>query len=225
MGDTHGTWDFLFKKLDRVPKISDWYLIHVGDVGVGFYGAKDSREFSLLNEKFKARGIEFIAIRGNHDKPDYFDGSINLSNFKLLKDYTVLELNGEKWQFVGGAVSVDRKYRTEGRDYWRNEKFVFDKDQAENCDVLVCHTAPHWIGPACKGGFVQPFLDKDLHLYSELTEEREEVQKLFDICRPKRAFFGHFHRSETNEYHGEGYTCRGRILDILELYDYRNPKY
>lgn len=219
VGDSHGEWQSLFKKIED-NKIFDCVLIQVGDLGAGFNKGHE-RDFVKYNEFFKKRGIDFRACRGNHDHPSYFDGGITFSNFKLMPDYTVVIFGNETWQFVGGAISVDRKYRVEGRDYWRDEKFVFDKDKAVKCDVLVCHSAPIWIGPACKGGFVQPFIDRDIHLYDELVKEREEIQKLFDICRPKKAFFGHFHRSEYNEYHGEGYTCKGRIIDILEFYEYR----
>lgn len=219
VGDTHGEWQSLFKKIED-NKISDCIMIQVGDLGAGFNKGYE-RDFIKYNEFFKKKNIYFYALHGNHDNPAYFDGSINFTHFKLLKDYTELKVNDELWQFVGGAISVDRKYRVEGRDYWRDEKFILNKGKAVKCDVLVCHTAPTWIGPACKGGLVQPFLDKDFHLYDELIQERKNVQELFDICRPKKAFFGHFHRSEYNEYHGDGYTCKGRIIDILEFIEYR----
>ncbi len=36
-----------------------------------------------------------------------FDGFIMLPN-KLLPGYSRLEINGESWLFVGGAVSINR---------------------------------------------------------------------------------------------------------------------
>jgi hypothetical protein len=36
---------------------------------------------------------------------------ILLTNIKLIKDYTVLNLEGNNILFIGGAISVDRKSR------------------------------------------------------------------------------------------------------------------
>jgi hypothetical protein len=221
-GDHHSEYGALFKKIDH-NSITDCLIIMVGDGGEGFVKPDKAQvdHYKRLNEEFKKRNIEYIAIRGNHSCPQWFKGQINYSNFKLIPDYAVLEINGEIWQFVGGAVSVDRKYRVEGRDYWRDETFVLNEEKAVRCDVLITHTAPMWIGPPCKGGFVQPFIDKDVHLYDELIQERKLVGKLFDICQPKKSFHGHFHTHEVSEYSNTNYKCSATILDILEFHEYR----
>lgn len=220
--DHHGEWGALFRKIDA-NKLTNCLVVHCGDQGLGFIGGGE-RDILKYNEWFKARNIEFIGIAGNHDHPIFFDGSINFSHFKALKNYTILKINDEIWQFVGGAISVDRKFRVEGRDYWRDEVFVLDESKAVKCDVLVTHSCPEWIGPASKGGFVEPFFDKDIHLKSELQDERKKISRLYDVCQPKKAFMGHMHRSEVTEYSNQYYTCRARILDILEFYEYRKSE-
>jgi hypothetical protein len=217
--DSHGEWQSLFKKIDHL-QLENCLLIHCGDIGLGFNKGCE-RDIIKYNNWFKERNIEFLGVQGNHENPAYFNGSINFSHFKALKNYTILSINNEIWQFVGGAISVDRKMRVEGRDYWRDEVFVLDKERATKCDVLITHTGPPWIGPSEKGQHMEQYYAKDLHLREELIQERKSIQELYDICRPKKSFLGHFHRHENNTYHGEGYTCKAMILDILEFYEYK----
>lgn len=230
LGDVHGDWHTLFKKLEHFD-VKDCLIVHVGDLGIGFHGGYE-RDMVKKNRWFKSRNIHFLAIRGNHDNPAYFNGSINFSHFKLLEDYTQIKINNELWQFVGGAISVDRKaydrqgkrIRFEGKGYWKDEVFVFKPELTVKCDVLICHTAPLWLGPSEKGQHMDQYYLNDLHLKSELIEERKQIQNLLDICRPRQFYCGHFHRSEWNEYNGDGYTTYARILDILEITEYKKKQ-
>jgi hypothetical protein len=222
-GDHHGKWDIIFNKLDFYT-LKDCIFIHVGDGGEGFITQelKQLRQFNILNERFKKRNIQYYSIRGNHSNKRWFDGSISLSHFKLIQDYTVIKINGETWQFVGGAISVDRVYRKEGHSYWKDEFFIFDPTKAVKCDVLVTHSGPPWIGPNHKGEFVTSFYDRDPTLKDELIVERKLHQDLLDICQPKKHYCGHFHTSEVvKRYIQSGYETESRILDINEFYPYR----
>jgi Icc-related predicted phosphoesterase len=215
-GDNHGDWDFLFKKLEYLS-ISNCLLIGVGDAGVGFsIKRKQERQFELLNSSFKKRGIKYLTIRGNHDDPAYFDGSIKLSNFELIPDYTSRKINGETFLFVGGAVSVDRCYRREGVSYWPDETFVFKPELATECDVLVTHSAPTWIGPIDKSG-IQGFISKDENLWEECCKERLAVEQLFNKSKPKKSYHGHFHKS----YQAYSNGCGATILDINEFIEHK----
>jgi len=223
VGDHHGQWDILFRKIEYYD-LTDCVLLHVGDGGEGFItqSLKQKRQYNILNDRFKKRNIDYRSIRGNHSNKVWFDGSICLSHFKLLPDYTVIKINGETWQFVGGAISVDRVYRKEGISYWKDEIFVLDPEKAVKCDILVTHSAPPWIGPTHKGEFVTGFYDKDPLLKDELILERKLHQDLLDICQPKKHFCGHFHTSEVvKRYIQSGYETESRILNINEFYPYR----
>lgn len=213
LGDHHGNYSAVFDIVNRAG-VQDALLICVGDGGEGFCSKKlQIKQFELLNEQFEDIGVEYWSPRGNHSDPQYFDGSINYSNFKLLPDYSVRQINGEKWLFVGGAISVDRCFRVEGRDYWKDEAFVLDENKAEKCDVLITHTCPSWLGPSHLTGFPTQFYPRDLTLKDELGEERQKMNRLFELTQPKKLYCGHFHMSEC-KYEK---NCWGRILDINEL--------
>jgi len=174
VGDNHGEYDALFNKI-KSYNMSDCILIHVGDGGEGFLPyEKQLRQFEYLNDFFKKYNIEYLSIRGNHSDPSYFDGSINLSNFKLLPDYTTLTLNDKKFLFVGGAISIDRTIRKEGISYWKDEVFKLDESKIQQCDVLITHSAPTWNGPIEKNGMLASFCQKDPTLWDECMEERKQ---------------------------------------------------
>lgn len=219
IGDNHGKYDSLFGKLDQYD-IKDCTLIHVGDGGEGFISPeKQLRQFELLNNRFKKRNIHYLSIRGNHSDPAYFKGQIALSNFELLPDYSVRELNGEKFLFVGGAVSIDRVYRKQDISYWSDELFVFDESKAVECDVLITHSSPTYIGPADKEGIAH-WCNKDATLWDDCLTERKLHDKLFSVAKPKRSYHGHFHLYTQVEHNG----CVSTILDELQIVEHRNYK-
>jgi hypothetical protein len=201
----------------KASEIRNFTLIGVGDLGVGFLDAdKQARQFDYINSFFGGKGIDFIGIRGNHDDPSYFNGSIDRSNFKLLPDYTSLTLNDKEFLFVGGAVSIDRKIRKEGVSYWADEKFFLDHSKIKRCDVLVTHSAPTWSGPFDKSG-ISGWCDRDETLWDECLQERKDHDVLIKLCGASRHYCGHFHTSSSVDFDG----CISTILDELEVKEIR----
>jgi calcineurin-like phosphoesterase family protein len=64
-----------------------------------------------LNKFLHEKDIFMIAIRGNHDNPEYFKGDYKFTNLHLVPDYTVLKLEGQNFLFIGWSISIDRKPR------------------------------------------------------------------------------------------------------------------
>ena len=53
-----------------------------------------------------------VFVRGNHDDPSYFnEEKVNYERFRCVPDYSVINVCGRNVLCVGGAVSIDRKYR------------------------------------------------------------------------------------------------------------------
>jgi hypothetical protein len=214
--DHHGEWDALFRKLEHL-QIEDCVLLHCGDIGIGFKSPdKQHKEIEFVNNRFKKRNIQFKGIAGNHDHREYFQGNVNLSNFELLPDYTYREFNGEKFLFVGGAVSIDRLIRVPNMSWWEDEAFILKPELVDKVDVLITHTAPNWIGDFQKSG-ISGWCEKDPTLWKECVKEREDIAKLIELCGAKKHRCGHFHQSHFSSHNG----CDSRILDILEIVEHR----
>lgn len=219
VGDIHGLWGNLFDRIEA-RDIRDCYLIGVGDLGVGFRYSPEGEVagFEKINEFFKSRNISFLGIRGNHDDPAYFKGEKRprFSHFELLEDYTSLTLNGSKFLFVGGAISIDRLFRKPFVSYWPDEDFVLDKSKVVPCDVLVTHTAPTWNGPFDKEG-IAFYCEKDPQLWDDCFKERKDMDRLLELAKPKHHYAGHFHTYCSVEHNG----CLSRILDELQFHEHR----
>ncbi len=216
LGDHHGEWSYLLDIVDA-KKISDCYLISVGDSGIGFTNKENQEKNNhWLNEEFKERNIVFMAARGNHDDPAYFQGAnrVSLSNFELIEDYTVAEYNGKKIQFIGGAVSIDRTARKEGVSYWEDEAVKLDRDKCKKVDILVTHTAPSWCFPQQFNEMVYGWALEDAYLIGDLSNERVIMDEIFKLCKPYLHLYGHFHSSWTEEING----CKHKLLDINEIW-------
>ena len=217
LGDHHGEWLYLLDIIDD-KKISDCYLISVGDSGIGFTNKENQEKNNhWLNEEFKERNIFFMAARGNHDDPAYFQGAnrVSLSNFELIEDYTMAEYNDKKIQFIGGAVSIDRTARKEGISYWEDEAVKFDREKCEVVDILVTHTAPSWCFPQQFNQTVYDWALEDAYLLEDLTEERAIMDEICKLCKPRLHLYGHFHSSWTERVNG----CIHKLLDINEIWE------
>lgn len=213
LGDIHGDWDSIYRIIERVD-MSNCTLISVGDIGIGFLdAAKQERQNIHVNNFFKSKNIEFLGIRGNHDDPSYFTGDVSYSHFKLLADYTTLILEGKRFLFVGGALSIDRSLRKEGISYWKDESLKLDYKQIIKCDILITHSAPSWSGPLSKPGLVSSLAQKDPTIWDECMEERKQHDILIKLSNPSRHYCGHFHEYSVVDFD----DCVSSILDINQI--------
>lgn len=156
IGDIHGDLDMLKTHITNDEDIRNCNLIIAGDIGLGFKKTKTHfEEYHLLNKWLNEKGINLYLIRGNHDKPEYFNSQlIELSNVIAIEDYTILTINNTNILCVGGAISIDRTYRLrkyserllyfqkiyEGtltdedlasminKGYWENEMPIYNED-------------------------------------------------------------------------------------------------
>lgn len=239
IGDVHGNWNSMIRLIEQ-KDIKDCTMVQLGDFGVGFISERQDRaNVQALNDRLAKLNIMMYVIRGNHDNPAYFDGSWEFSNLKLVKDYTVITVDGDDILLVGGAVSIDRKprlkdmteaakYNIDKESYWYDENFVLDKKRAheiKGCRYVITHTSPDFCWPDNKNGFgplVEHFiLLGDTKLRDDLPLERRNLTKLYNILKENNViekwFYGHFHRTELTVKDGTDF----HLLDINEIHEVR----
>jgi DNA repair exonuclease SbcCD nuclease subunit len=238
LGDTHGNWKHILWMVKQ-KGIKDTTIYHVGDIEVGFIAYdREMENLEWLNEQFKKFNIVFYGIRGNHDNPYFFDGTVNMTNLKLLADYTLVNIEGKGVLGVGGATSIDRRpriveneanirYGNDKKCYWTGEKFILDEDKLEelkpgDVDIVVTHTAPAFCYPRNDNGFapiVDDFARNDGKLKTELTIERGKLNQMYELLNKTQTldkwFYGHFHKHEITLEGNTEFVC----LDINQLYD------
>jgi DNA repair exonuclease SbcCD nuclease subunit len=223
VGDVHGEWDTLKYNIKRYG-YENAYIIQVGDFGVGFrHESEEKRNLFGLNKVLEENSCHLFAIRGNHDDPSRFkerNHPYDYENITLLPDYSELELLGKNILLIGGAVSIDRLFRVEGKSYWSNETFELKLEHEfpykGQYDLVVTHTRPGVCG-AFKGfDNIKYWCDQDSDLIDDLIEESHKLNNLYDLTKPKWWVGGHFHQSLTLSFESTTYRC----LDIHEHYLY-----
>lgn len=153
IGDLHGEFEPLCFSLIHKYNLENCDVIVAGDTGMGFYKPGYYKNiFNRMNKKFKDKNISVYFIRGNHDNPVYFSDDCpvemtGIDNIKLVKDYEVLHLRGYNILCVGGATSIDRRFRRSGIDWWEGESVIENQDFNEPVDVIISHCAPIFIPP------------------------------------------------------------------------------
>lgn len=216
LGDHHSNYDDLLRAMLR-KGLKNARIIHVGDGEEGYPDCWDEEMIDQLDNGFASLGIEYMSIRGNHSNPHVFDGSVMLPNFKLLADYTRLEINGESWLLVGEAISINRIDRELGRTWWAEEEMVLREDLAKPADVLVTHSGPSWLSPPAN-----PLVEYYIRceeaigcstLRQELADEQLRHDRLFELVKPRCWYFGHYHHRAIHKHEG----CEIRQLDLADL--------
>lgn len=204
-GDTHGRIDLGSLSTKKFPEQkmlskSD-YVIICGDFGCLWCGdSEDSYLLSWLSEK----NFTTLWVDGNHE------------NFDLLSKYPVTEWCGGKIQKItdsvfhlmrgqlyniddnriftmGGASSIDRAYRTEGRSWWKDEL----PSRTEYEEAIKTLDSANWdvdyiISHCCATSTARCFRS-DIE-GDELTEFFETLE---EKCKFKHWYFGHHHDDKT----------------------------
>lgn len=234
-GDIHGDFRTVRFKIAE-HSLENMTLIQVGDFGFSFAMGhkiqtedKYAKSLAEFNKSLKVRNLVMYAIRGNHDNPAYFDGRFILSNLKLLPDYTVLDINGQRTLFVGGAISLDRSSREEGKTYWKGEGFNWKPELVKDLtgiDMVVTHNAPTSAikyTDSLRRTDLSHCSRYDQSLVTDVLFEQDQIQEMIDLLKQKNNikqwYHGHFHYHLYNVIDGTAVRC----CEIDSLV-FHNPK-
>lgn len=215
IGDVHGK----FRQYKRIIKDCK-RSIQVGDMGVGFKRLVGGEIKPDHNPPFDSMSQgDHTFIRGNHDNPQactnhhYFipDGSIIDNHIYCL----------------GGAVSIDRAWRTEGYDWWPDEECSVQRLEMEVAlfkdfkpDVVVTHDCPESIA--------RMMMD-ELKIYDKdkfPSRTRQALESMFHFHQPKLWVFGHWHKTITFPVQhtlGTTFKCLGELeYEDIDTDEYRS---
>ena len=226
LADIHGDFYVIEKFCRKNEEKKPITVIQIGDFGAGFSARHNFiSDMDYLNQILAEYNVTLYVIRGNHDDPQYFDGSYNFwSNLKLMADYSVIEVEGKRILLIGGAISIDRLHRVEGRSYWKDEVYKLDEGSLmlkKNIDIVATHTAPSFAYPTKFNSLVYSFADGDPTLLTELTQERVLLDRTYELLKANENpmvewFYGHFHTNHITEYENTTF----RLLDINRFHEY-----
>jgi hypothetical protein len=193
VGDTHGNIGWLRSVVyPAADLVSADAICQLGDFG---FWADDFLKAA------RSSPVPFFFLDGNHENHDLLRELVAGSrapfsfggNLIYLPRGSSLEWGGVVVGFLGGAVSIDRGYRTAGLDWFAAEAIdEHDLAAAENlqgCRVLLTHDAP--------SGFELPLPPvQDPVWRSQLPaceDHRERLADVVDRVRPELVVHGHYH--------------------------------
>jgi len=205
VGDIHGNI-LTFK--EAIKKFPNKQILQVGDFGVGFYPT------DLLIPQL-SENISFI--RGNHDNPKECE---KIPGY--MGNFGCFPLNSRKAFYVSGADSIDKKWRTENVDWWKDEQLdPKTMDEAKELygkikpDIMISHDGPFCIHQVLKAACVCKNPDNEGFGPAVGNFTSKQFDEFLKIHRPKYWIFGHWHVPIRFKYKDTTFIC----LDCFETLD------
>ncbi len=229
-GDWHGNSSWAFGVIRRLPELlpeeQSRIIIHCGDFGI--WPGPGGRSYLRSLDRYLA-SVDAVLwfVDGNHDDHDQLARLPETgTGLGWVSDRVVHIPRGHRWTWhgrtwlgLGGAVSVDKALRTEGKDWWAGEvvswaeaQKVIDEGPA---DVMVTHDAPSLTPLRLPP--VQPawaWAPEDL---VRADKHRALLQTVVDAVEPRWLMHGHYHLDSAAQVvempHGPvevaGFNCDG----------------
>ena len=209
-GDTHADIDwgklaaYRFEKGKKLSKHD--YVLVCGDFGgVWDCGVGDK----YIQRWYNSKPWTTLFIDGNHENHDALDAmpvdewcggkvhKVTDSIIHLMRGQ-IYDIDRRKIFTMGGADSIDKMYRKEGKSWWSREMPSEEEYEealrnvmtAGRVDYVFTHTAPSNVVKRINDSFTTDVLTDRLELYSYLLDF-------------KKWYFGHFHASIQVDIHNK----------------------
>ena len=216
IGDVHGLKYELDILLSNIPEDVN-SVVQVGDMGVGF--GKGDYWHESLNDSLSAVKARFI--RGNHDDP---------GTCRKMSAWIPDGLVENDTMFVGGAWSIDHKWRTIGFDMWEDEELspeefnqIISVYNLVRPSVMITHDCPLSVSK-------ELFIDngKSFSKQQYRTRTGQALEAMFKIHQPKLWIFGHWHSDADKVINGTRFICLDELsyCDVdMETFEVTWPEY
>jgi len=206
------------------------HVIQAGDFGM-WNDNNHQRFLKRVNETAKLYDIHIYFVDGNHEDFPY------LYSFPLEEDGTrrvrsnIHHLpRGFRWNWLGvdflamgGAYSVDRKWRTLNSSYFE-EELITDEDilnavKGGRADVMISHDSP--------AGAPNPVTDDPIrqaegirqfgqHAIYQANLHRQRLKTVTDLTDPALIVHGHYHAHGQKQYTREHTRNRCDVIALDE---------
>jgi hypothetical protein len=200
-GDWHGNTRHGIKMIGLAEELGLRKIIQLGDFGIWTHDESGVKYLDILNEALRLRGIKIYFVPGNHENWDHIAwwmenhprtnaGHVYVrSHILMVPKFLAWTWNDKRFAGVGGATSIDRKYRTPGTSWWAGEQLTDDDVRTisytpgmHDIDYLLTHDAPTTVP--------HPQLKVDL----DSQTHRQRMDEVGKMLRPRQWFHGHYHK-------------------------------
>lgn len=213
-GDWHGDTQWAVAVIHRLAGEGVTTIYQLGDFGL-FPGPSGRKYLDKVAKACNESGVRLVVVPGNHD--DYnriatmhldTEGWLKFPNplydniFFAPRGHTWIE-SDYRFAALGGAGSVDRNLRVEGKSWWPGEEITQEdcntlvKNVADRgwdrLDVLLTHEAP--AGPRLQSmfdGYNRPAWFT-IEIEHACWTQRLRMRDAVDIVKPYLNVHGHWH--------------------------------
>ena len=209
VGDIHGSWGQLNTLINKKnPEI----ILQCGDFG-WFPHLHDTKQKKKKWNQYgiKPQNTKIYWCPGNHENWDSLDEMSKKDDMihEIMENVFYCEFgatltlpDGQIVLFAGGADSIDKQWRTEGVDWWRQEiitEYDFYMLPDIDVDIIVSHTIPRKFIKEFPDEFPGTWLTDKLDLKFK-DPSCKALDQVFDKYKPSQWFSGHFHRYMSGTY-------------------------
>lgn len=244
-GDWHGNTSWARRMIEHCAERDVRVILHLGDFGF-WPGQSGQRYLDNLEACLNERDQLLAFVDGNHeDHLSLNSWSLNDDGVHAIRPHIVhlprgyrWTWHGRVWMSLGGAHSIDRKWRTPYVDWWPEEIIsagdVLRATADGPVDVLVCHDAPEGVSTLTKL-FAENPANVDEVEQALSAANRELVSQVVESTRPSDLWHGHYHLRLEDEIvladgqvtHVHGLDCDGTTVDrnlaFVDLTDLESP--
>ncbi len=193
--------DGLFQLKEKFPSLTKKdYVIVAGDFG----GCFSEKSWEYLQNMMKQLPFTLLFVDGNHENFEKLNGfpmkewnggkiHVLLPDVFHLMRGQIFSIEGKTFFTLGGAESTDKKDRTEGKSWWKEES-ISDEDEENARENLVKHqfqvdyVITHTM-PSCYL-FYPPFYQRSFGRAMNSENRLEHLRQIMDY---HHWFFGHWH--------------------------------
>lgn len=217
-GDWHGNLAWAFGVVRRLPELlpdeQPRIVLHCGDFGI-WPGPPGQRYLRNLDRELEDAGAVLWFVDGNHEDHDALavlpdtptgHGWVSDRIFHLRRGQR-WTWHGRVWMALGGAVSVDRSCRVEGRSWWPQEAITVEQAHevihGGRADVMLTHDCPGSV----LHDFPPPPSWWDPDDLQRAAEHRALLQIVVNSVQPAHLIHGHLHKS----YQLDAVMAHGRV--------------
>jgi len=254
MGDVHGNRSWVRSRLQSIGERGDVRtVIQLGDWGLLWPGASSRRmtdEASTLCQRYD---LDLLIIEGNHDNADALSQRWQDPRNRSADDRALplhladrvavmprgyrFAIAGRTFVCLGGATSLDRGHRTEGKDWWPAEAITDEQvalaTEGGYADVLLSHETvdvPYAV-PAVEEILANDPWGWPADALAASAGSRRQVTAAVEAVGPRAVFHGHMHCSGTrtvrlpgrdfdttiHSLHRDGHASNLLLLDVEPL--------
>lgn len=229
-GDWHGRSNDALDSLNHFKSQGVKHVLHTGDFG--FWTDQSTNLFlKRINLFLKDNDMLLYFVDGNHEHHTHLLSlPLQEDGTRRIRSHIYHLPRGFRWEWstidflaMGGAYSVDRKWRTLGESYF-DEELISDQDilaanPTQTTDVLLSHDSPAGAPNPVTDNPVKQFEGIRFFGQSAITTanlHREQLKVLTDTVDPVFIAHGHYHEYQFKSYVRKATGTECHVLSLAD---------